>query len=67
MHPETNFKFPYYAAAESQKLETTHYWGTRQQLRAGKVIADWIDRRKGSLDLIFGVLLCPTAGRLNYY
>ena len=38
------------------------YWGTRQQLRAGKVIADWIDKRHGNLDPIFGILLSPTAG-----
>jgi len=46
----------------SPVLQTTEYWGTRQQLRAGKVIADWIDPLYGPLDPIFGVLLCPTAG-----
>eukprot|EP00794_Sanderia_malayensis_P009275 gene9275-10253_t len=44
-------------------LHHVDYWATRQQLRAGKVIADWIDRRFGPLDPIFGALLCPTGGR----
>ena len=43
-------------------LRSNEYWGTRQQLRAGKVIADWIDPLNGPLDPVFGVLLCPTAG-----
>ncbi|XP_066936407.1 uncharacterized protein [Clytia hemisphaerica] len=44
-------------------LRSNEYWGTRQQLRAGKVIADWLDPLNGPLDPVFGVLLCPTAGR----
>ena len=43
-------------------LQTKHFWGTRQQLRAGKVIADWVDPINGPIDPVFGVLLCPTAG-----
>jgi len=39
------------------------YWGTRQQLLAGKVIGDWVDRENGPLDPVFGVMLNPTAGR----
>ncbi|XP_057293209.1 uncharacterized protein LOC130621867 [Hydractinia symbiolongicarpus] len=39
-----------------------NYWGSRQQLRAGKVIADHIDIQNGALDPIYGVLLCPSAG-----
>ena len=46
-------------------LKTKTYWGSRQQLLAGKVIADWVDRENGPLDPIFGVLLNPTAG--TYY
>ena len=38
------------------------YWGTRQQLLAGKIIADFIDSTDGPLDPVFGVLLCPVAG-----
>ena len=48
---------------ETAVLKTAEYWGTRQQLRAGKIIADWIDPVYGPLDPIFGVLLCPTAGK----
>ena len=46
----------------SQELYTEEYWGTRQQLLAGKVIGDWVDKKNGPLDAIFGVLLQPTAG-----
>ena len=46
-------------------LITSHnsFWGSRQQMLSGKVIADWIDRKNGPLDPIFGVLLQPTTGR----
>ena len=47
---------------KSQGLETVKYWGSRQQLLGGKVIADWVDRDNGPLDPLFGVLLNPTAG-----
>ena len=43
------------------------YWGSRQQLMAGKVIADWVDKENGPLDPIFGVLLQPNAGELFPY
>ena len=46
----------------SEILYTSEYWGTRQQLLAGKVIGDWVDRENGPLDPIFGVILQPTAG-----
>lgn len=49
----------------SEECEHEKYWGTRQQLLAGKVIADWIDIEKGPLDPIFGVLMNPTAGRVG--
>lgn len=42
-----------------------NYWGSRQQLRAGKVIADHIDIQNGALDPIYGVLLCPSAGKIK--
>ena len=45
-------------------LEHSSYWGSRQQLMAGKVIADWVDRENGALDPVFGILLQPTAGKL---
>ena len=45
-------------------LDHTEYWGTRQQLLAGKVIGDWVDRDNGSLDPIFGAILQPTAGTI---
>ncbi|XP_066928123.1 uncharacterized protein [Clytia hemisphaerica] len=48
---------------QSEDLNHTNYWGTRQQLLAGKVIADHVDKSYGSLDPIFGILLCPVAGR----
>ena len=42
------------------------FWGTRQQLLAGKVIADWLSEdNKPPMDPIFGVLLNPTAGRVG--
>lgn len=50
---------------KSEVLETNTYWGCRQQMLAGKVIADWVDRENGPLDPIFGVLLQPTAGRVG--
>lgn len=46
----------------SEKCEHQKYWGTRQQLLAGKVIADWLETKYGCLDPIFGVLMNPTAG-----
>ena len=51
----------------SEALETKTYWGSRQQLLAGKVIADWVDCKNGPLDPIFGVLLQPTAGTFSLY
>lgn len=50
---------------KSEKMNTKKYWGTRQQLLAGKVIADWVDVEGGPLDPIFGVLLQPNAGRVG--
>ena len=42
------------------------YWGTRQQLLAGKVICDWLSEDDmPPMDPIFGVLLNPTAGRVG--
>ena len=51
----------------TDSLKETHYsyWGTRQQLRFGKVVADWIDKDYGPLDPIFGALLSPTGGKLQ--
>ncbi|XP_057304611.1 uncharacterized protein LOC130641704 [Hydractinia symbiolongicarpus] len=49
----------------SEKCEHQKYWGTRQQLLAGKVIADWLETKYGCLDPIFGVLMNPTAGRVG--
>ena len=46
----------------SQRLQHRKYWGSRQQLLAGKVISDWIDPEGGPMDPIFGVILQPTAG-----
>ncbi|XP_057290028.1 uncharacterized protein LOC130612692 [Hydractinia symbiolongicarpus] len=43
-------------------LTEDKYWGCRQQLLSGKVIADWVDTTAGPMDPIFGVLLNPTAG-----
>lgn len=37
-------------------LKDEDYWGTRQQLRSGKVVADAL----GGLDPVFGALLNPT-------
>ena len=61
----------------SQACEHEGFWGSRQQLLAGKVIADYVDPDGVPLDPIFGVLLQPTAGselslcvekgRLNIY
>ena len=46
--------------------EHASYWGTRQQLLAGKVICDWLcEDDKPPMDPIFGVLLNPTAGRVG--
>lgn len=47
----------------SEALNHLEYWGTRQQLLAGKVIADYVDDPNGPLDPVFGVLLSPVAGR----
>ena len=54
--------------------EHNHYWGTRQQMMCGKVIADWLEKREKkvknstydaeSFDPIFGVLLNPTGGKI---
>jgi len=49
----------------SEECEHESYWGTRQQLLAGKVIGDWVDYKSGPIDAIFGVLLNPTAGRVG--
>jgi len=49
----------------SEECNHEGYWGTRQQLLAGKVIADWLDVNNGPIDAIFGVLLNPTAGRVG--
>ena len=47
----------------SERLDHKKFWGSRQQMLAGKVIADWIDPEGGPLDPIFGVILQPTAGK----
>jgi len=53
----------------SQPLEHKGYWGTRQQMLAGKVICDWLesfdkdDDDDEPMDPIYGVLLNPTSGR----
>ena len=47
----------------TELMDHDKFWGSRQQLRGGKVIADWIDREYGPLDPVFGVLLCPTVGK----
>jgi len=39
--------------------EDDWYWGTKQQLRCGEIIADTL----GGLDPVFGVLLHPAGGR----
>ena len=49
---------------EYKQPSKRQYWGTRQQLRAGMVIAYRIDISNGPLDPIYGVLLCPTAGTI---
>nr|XP_047138865.1 uncharacterized protein LOC124814843 [Hydra vulgaris] len=41
------------------------YWGSRQQLLSGKVIADFVAEHYGFLDPVFGVLLNPTTGRVG--
>ena len=46
----------------SEQLTDLHYWGSKQQLLAGKVVADWVAPESGPLDPVFGVLLVPTAG-----
>ena len=50
----------------SHELHHIDYWGTRQQLRAGKVISDWIDKKYGSIDPVFGALLSPAAGKVGF-
>ena len=58
-------KFP--KNPKSEKLKHKKYWGTRQQLLAGKVICDWLcEDDKPPMDPIFGVLLNPTAGEFKY-
>lgn len=47
-------------------LTEDQYWGCRQQLLSGKVIADWVDTTAGPMDPIFGVLLSPTAGKRQF-
>lgn len=49
----------------SEVLGNRIYWGTRQQMLSGKVIADWIDVTYGPMDPIFGILLNPTTGRVG--
>lgn len=53
----------------SDKLDHDRYWGTRQQMLFGKVVADWLDKKENSdgvaTDPIFGVLLNPTGGRVG--
>ncbi|XP_057295352.1 uncharacterized protein LOC130623840 [Hydractinia symbiolongicarpus] len=61
----SHYKILYFYLVVSEKCETDSYWGTRQQLLAGKVIADWVDQDNGPLDPIYGVLLNPTAGRVG--
>ncbi|XP_057304186.1 uncharacterized protein LOC130641407 [Hydractinia symbiolongicarpus] len=52
---------------ESESLSDDSYWGTRQQLLGGKIIADWVDASYGGgpLDPIFGVMLNPTVGKVG--
>lgn len=50
---------------KSTRLGHQAFWGSRQQLLSGKVIADWVDKENGSLDPLFGVLLQPTSGRVG--
>ena len=38
------------------------HWGRKQQLLAGKRIADIIDKDNGGIDAVFGILLNPNAG-----
>jgi hypothetical protein len=42
-------------------LTDDEFWGTRQQLRSGKVVGDML----GGLDPVFGVLLNPTGNHLT--
>ncbi|XP_065673450.1 uncharacterized protein LOC101236484 isoform X1 [Hydra vulgaris] len=49
----------------SDRLNHSDYWGSRQQLLAGKVISDFVGEDYGPLDPVFGVLLCPVAGRVG--
>jgi len=49
----------------SEALHHDAYWGSHQQMLAGKVIADFIDADYGALDPVFGVLLSPVAGRVG--
>ncbi|XP_066912933.1 uncharacterized protein [Clytia hemisphaerica] len=50
----------------SEYLGTAEFWGTRQQLLCGKVIADWVNcHLNESIDPIFGALLCPCGGRVG--
>ncbi|XP_065673451.1 uncharacterized protein LOC101236484 isoform X4 [Hydra vulgaris] len=49
----------------SDRLNHSDYWGSRQQLLAGKVISDFVGEDYGPLDPVFGVLLCPVAAHLN--
>jgi len=60
----------------SELLNDDHdyYWGTRQQLLFGKVIADWLEKQwkkengleeENPIDPIFGVFFNPTGGRVG--
>jgi len=42
-------------------LQHDDFWGTRQQLRSGKVVGDML----GGIDPVFGSMLNPTGGRIG--
>lgn len=43
------------------------HWGSSQQLRSGKVIADFVNGPGiPKMDPVFGVLLCPYAGKFTF-
>ncbi|XP_065654386.1 uncharacterized protein LOC124814843 [Hydra vulgaris] len=52
-------------SGDIEPLLDKSYWGSRQQLLSGKVIADFVAEHYGSLDPVFGVLLNPTTGRVG--